>query len=803
MNIESARYVPLFEKRLKILKPRINLVTYNKINTLLQRRLIRYLIQAVVAGLLSRFVLPGGVSPAGIAFALIRSERSFQEQLFILSGIFVGILSTVNLRQASLICGSLLILFLARNYYFKDQKSFKNRVKYVGFWIVLRLIVSIIGQTTIVDLLKTGYEILACLGLTGFFKKGFAFIDNPLKISKFALFSAVLIVAVVIGGIQGNNLETRFVTEVAVALIIMITSFIGGGGVGAIMGIAIALTLGLTTGGVLLLIALYSVSGLLGGILKDLGRWGVICGASLGLYIILKQPQFEPVVIEHVIPWGIGMAAFVLVPKQFLSQVSNYIPEDDNFETISEKQRNLEEIVSSRLNELAAAFAEISKNFNEREAVGNEPKMDLYSMLDQVCTELCQHCNGYESCWGEHFYATYREMFDLIALSEINGELNSYQLKGRLSKSCFQQYKLVNTINKLLEHHQTNNYWQRKFEGNKLFLSEQLQGVSDFITSLAGEITKDSSFKAEIENKVKNSLNQIGSSVKDIVITSFGNNGLEIKVKKQSCCQRQECQCLIVPMISKLMEQEYMVWEKQCQVDPDNCAFCLIPKHRYEIKTAVCKESKDGNEFCGDSHALHELKDGYFAAILSDGMGHGRKAARESNSTVNILERLLDTGIDRRFAVKMVNSMMSLRSPEESFATVDLALIDLYSGVAEFLKIGAAATYVKRGRDVCVIESTSLPAGILNSVDVEKTVLTLQPGDLIVMVTDGIVDSKPDLAGKEEWLKRALTKVEVVGPEALAEYILNLARINQDGNPKDDMTVIVLQVADKNVGEEE
>ena len=123
--------------------------------------------------------------------------------------------------------------------------------------------------------------------------------------------------------------------------------------------------------------------------------------------------------------------------------------------------------------------------------------------------------------------------------------------------------------------------------------------------------------------------------------------------------------------------------------------------------------------------------------------------------------------------------------------------LDLYNGHAEFIKIGAASSFVKRGKEVWSIKSTSLPAGILNSVDLERTIVTLQPGDLIIMATDGVIDSKVNHSDKEDWMVRALRQVEVVGPEALGEYLLSLAKINQEGIPKDDMTVIVLQLQEK------
>ncbi|HEX2953996.1 MAG TPA: SpoIIE family protein phosphatase, partial [Bacillota bacterium] len=440
----------------------------------------------------------------------------------------------------------------------------------------------------------------------------------------------------------------------------------------------------------------------------------------------------------------------------------------------------------------------LAKSFNE--APEEEPaarKMDLYTMLDQVCVKNCQQCNGYETCWGENFYATYRELFDLLALAELYGEVNTKHLKGRLAKNCFQQFKLLTTVNQLFEKCQSDYYWRRKLDESKTFLADQLQGMAKIINKLAVEVTADPEFRMEIENQLATCLNRAGINIKEASVLGLGEQGVEIRIKQRSCNRKRECQYLMTPLISQLLGEDYSVWERNCQLENGECSYCLTPVCRYEIRTVVCKLPKDGNDTSGDDHALNEMKDGYFAAILSDGMGNGSKAAVQSLTTVSILEKLLETGVDRDFAVKMVNSVLLLRTPEESFATVDLALIDLHTGRSEFIKIGAATSYIKRGRDVWSVKSTSLPAGILNSVDLERTVVQLQPGDLVIMVTDGVIDSRIDPVGKEDWMVRALRQVEVVGPEALGEYLMNLARINQDGIPRDDMTVIVLQFMEK------
>ena len=368
------------------------------------------------------------------------------------------------------------------------------------------------------------------------------------------------------------------------------------------------------------------------------------------------------------------MAAFLFIPRRAFSYVSNYFPDGVMDLNASEKQNQLKELFLSQMNDLAGIFAELAKSFNEEQQTGsNVKKMDLYSLLDLVCSKNCQHCNGYEVCWGENFYSTYREIFDLIALAELYGEVGSKHLKGRLAKSCFQQFKLLATINQMFEKCQAEMTWQRKLDESKVFLANQLQGMSDMITNLAVEVNNDATFKYDIEDKLKHSFNRIGINVKELSVLSFRDHGLEIRVKQRCCNQNRECHYMAALMIGKLLGEEYSVWEKKCRTEEGECSYCLTPARNYEIKTTVCKVPKDGNESSGDNHALWELKDGHFVAILSDGMGHGAKASMESNTTVKILEKLIESGINRDFAVKMVNSILLLRSPDESFATVDMA----------------------------------------------------------------------------------------------------------------------------------
>ena len=767
------------------------------------KNLLKRFIRLGASFVLSQALFPGGIYPAGAGFGISSRSLPWLDKLLICIGLFGGVLYVKGIGIAAVSSGALMVGFLINGVYHHQKGSDLSVLVTWIIWSGLDLGLLLVSHMLPSISWNLAFEKVIVLILAFIFQQGLNNLADPLKRStKLAHTTLGLLTVLIACGTHNLTFDSVKFIEIIPVISLLFAAYLGGGGVGAAMGISLAIALGLSGGGLLTLAVLYGVTGFLGGFLRELGKWGTIGGVCIGLYLVSEPLRLSLVSFPDMMPWSIGMASFIVFPNRYLSQISNYFSNDNSKLPTPEKQQRLREVISNRLNGLAEIFNELATSFNSKEQNQGLLKIDLYSLLDQVCIKNCQHCNGYESCWGENFYSTYREVFDLIALAELYGAVDTSNLKGRLAKSCFQQYKLLETINHLFEKCMTDQSWQSKLDENNNFLAFQLQGIANIINNLAVEIDTDASFKSEIEDNLRCSLNRIGIHTKEVMVVTFREASLEIQIKQAPCNQKRACQYLVAPLIGKLLGENYTVWERNCQLDHGECSYCLTPERNYEVRTSVCKLAKHENESSGDNHILQSLKDGHFVAILSDGMGHGSKAAQESNATVKILEKLLETGIDRDVAVRMVNSFLLLRSPEETFATVDLVLIDLYHPRAEFIKIGAAATYVKRGREVRSIKSTSLPAGILNTVDVERTVLDLEPGDLVILVTDGVVDSKPVDPGKEDWIIRALRQVEVVGPESLGEYLLNLARINQDGAVKDDMTVVVLQLNEREIGKQ-
>ena len=163
---------------------------------------------------------------------------------------------------------------------------------------------------------------------------------------------------------------------------------------------------------------------------------------------------------------------------------------------------------------------------------------------------------------------------------------------------------------------------------------------------------------------------------------------------------------------------------------------------------------------------------------------------------LDLLEKMIDSGFEEGTTLKLANSIMLTGNQWQEPAAVDMALIDQYSGTCQFLKLGAACTYIKRGNWVECIKSTSLPMGVFQEVDMETITKKLYDGDFVIMVSDGIVDAldEPD---KEEAMGRIIMDIKTSNSKQMAMEILTRALARSKGVPEDDMTVICTGILEK------
>lgn len=210
---------------------------------------------------------------------------------------------------------------------------------------------------------------------------------------------------------------------------------------------------------------------------------------------------------------------------------------------------------------------------------------------------------------------------------------------------------------------------------------------------------------------------------------------------------------------------------------------------RYEVSAAVCQESGDGQETSGDT-VMHFKNGNKYFVILCDGMGSGRTAHEISSLAARLFAEFLCSGIDKKSAVNMINSALALNADRESFSSADILEIDLVTGEAEFLKIGSAQSFIKRGHEIEEISSSALPIGILENIKVVPQRRMLTHGDMILMVSDGIGEASSGVM-KNDWIKKLFLSGTASDGE-MAKRFLEGAKSR--AVYRDDMTSVVIRI---------
>lgn len=338
-----------------------------------------------------------------------------------------------------------------------------------------------------------------------------------------------------------------------------------------------------------------------------------------------------------------------------------------------------------------------------------------------------------------------------------------------------------------------NAAWNARMDEQRVAVATQLTEISGI---MEGAIRRayDTKEDPSLERKLKRSLHKKGILLKKAYIYENENQKKEVyltlRTKKKCCIPNKE----VAEKLSDILGTSMMpAHDARAFVRNEYTNTCFLEKTNFEVVYGMERCVGDYQQISGDSFSFLQREDGQFLASLSDGMGTGLNAYQESERVVDLLEQFLEAGFSKETAVKMINSALVLRTDGKTFSTIDISSIDLYSGVCEFLKIGAATSFIRRGNWVETITSTSLPAGIFQKTDFEKTCRKLYDGDMVVMVTDGVLDVLP-VEHQEKLMKDIILEHPTNNPKELADYIISRVRQYKNGRFCDDMTVLVIGI---------
>lgn len=569
---------------------------------------------------------------------------------------------------------------------------------------------------------------------------------------------------------------------------ILLTGYKYGAGYGALAGAACGIILALKTGEINQ-IGYLCMLGIVAGTFRELGRLATIFMYSAGVIILGELYKNSQLGLSGMGPLASSAILFLLLPKNIIFKVNS--GDEDGEEDVFIKQ-NIQNVARSKLRDFSESFHSLSSTFasisEKRTALSKHDKTQIFN---EVSEHLCKDCSNCDICWKNHFYETYQGAYHILDTVEQNGTIALSEVPAEFAGRCIFLEKFLAETKRVYEVAKLNLSWHNRMAESREAIAGQLSEVANIIDDFSLDLYKIAKTPESSKNHLIYHLKANHIVVDRIAIFEKRNNKQEIymtaRTERGRCITTKEAAGIISEAFGKRMRPA-----DSCKnvITRDYETFVFVEDANYTVYTGMSRMNKEGSRISGDNYSFIHPEPGTVVMALSDGMGTGESACEESESVVELLEKFMEAGFRKESAVKLINSILLLRSEEQSFSSIDMTVINLYTGFCDFIKIGASTTFIKREDYVETITCATLPAGIINQVDYDVITKKLYDGNFVIMVTDGVIDCIPGIE-KEKYLREFILNLKTNNPQEIANAVLNQA-LELNGNvPKDDMTVLV------------
>ena len=707
-------------------------------------------------------------------------------------------------------------LFIIKPRYNEQERNEKIKIgKNVFLASILIGILQISMETfTLYDVLSTITLAIITLVFYKIFVNSLVVVKEFYKNRAFSIeevIGASLLLAIAVGAFGDLNIYGFNIRNVFSILIVMILGWKNGILVGATSGVTIGVTLGVISGSEPIMIASYAISGMIAGILNRFGKIGVVIGFALGNIVLAYVSNGYTVELIHFKEILVASIGLLLVPKNLQIDLEEFIGNSKFLPYSSGRALNKSKEVAESLNNVSKAIENIAGTYEEDKENKDIKINKQYEENKKIfIAELLNNLENYKenmlyddisNVKGDIIDKIFKLLIDKQEISrkellQVFADCNSYiigfedkDISKKLEENIMQ---IVRTINISYAQSKSDFIWKKKIEQNNKNVGKQLKDVSKAIGSMAKNLEKDIEQEGNFireRQEIISLLEQKEIIIQDIAIKKENRYIIEMYLSENIEKSKIE---LIEKILTKTLGEK-IVLNQEATVGKK---LEFISEDKYVMALGIANKTKTKSDISGDSTLTIRLKDGKYLIAISDGMGSGKEAKKSSTEALQLLENLLLSGFDKNISLELINNSLINRN-KESYASLDIAIVDLYIGNVEFIKSAACPTYIKQGKRVQMVKSNSLPTGILEGSKIQTFDKDIEQGDIMVFCSDGVLDSNVEYKNKELWIKYLLEDIETTNTQKIANLIVEEATDNNYGIAKDDMSVMVCKFRKK------
>lgn len=563
-------------------------------------------------------------------------------------------------------------------------------------------------------------------------------------------------------------------------LLVMAVGYRSGMLAGCAAGIALGVAMDLTGTAMPQYLVCYAFSGLFSAVFTKRGRFiftlaFMLCNALVVLWI-----RSNPLPVGMLFEGFAAAVIFMILPASLLQKAALLSPS-----TVGKGETGLRVYSARRIQHIGEAFRDLHDTI-QRSLEEITEDNEAAKVFDRAADAVCVSCEHKSSCWHRDYLDTVAVMNEVAPTMLSRGQLKLEDLPDRFVEKCPSTYAFLTAVNSELRALLYRRQFRSRLAEHRTAAFGQYADMARVLEDAAAELRAGGGADPLAERRLLRYLQNMDI---DCDVSVFRDRSGRLRAMLES---GQLVELLKDPgYLGKLSS---VLGVRLCQPDVDSVVregkMTLLQAEPLAVSVGIAAVKKKGEGCSGDRGTYFKTDQGVLCVILSDGMGSGEAAARESVATVRILERFLKAGVEPGTAMKVLNSVMLLKNSEEwGFATADLLCVDLFTGESCFYKYGAAPSYVRNGKAVRRIKGKSLAVGLAGGDGAAPDVLRMQmhPGSLAVIVSDGVLIQDDDA-----WLREMMRAWE-------GEEIRELAKETLQGAVKqygcvDDMTVLAVRL---------
>lgn len=754
----------------------------------------------VLSFFVSRICLFNSYYCVGIAYVgcmYFNKEMRRWSELFALLGLIS--LGTLDFNVARY--GLMLILIAASRKVLDSLKvecDFKNQLYIVGIgFLVINCLSYLTQSVSLYKLIVSLLEGAVVVGLMSILQLSVKIIYKKKEgaLSEYELASIALLLALFICGCIDFYVTVPlagkiYFRDVLIFIILIGSLYLGGMGSGTIISIIVSSVLVIIGYIPSSFVTIYVFATLVGGLFNHLERIGIIFAMTLGL--LLSFALFNNKIVDPTIMGAFCVASVIslILPRSYFGIASWY--EGEKAAQMDYHLHDLQGMVSERLKKFSAAFSSLARQFENisRKNFALEIS-DMNEMIEATGESMCKDCAMRHFCWEEYLQDTYRSCYQMLRVLDKQGSIKEGDIPEQFKKACINAESFAFTMGMVLDVHKNDCKWHENFNEARRMIGQQFTGVAESIHDLSVRVDETLSFDEALESRVRRELLQLGVYTRDIMVLKVEDKNKEVYLY---CNYKGEADYKerVQRGIEKALEMELEIKKYEYFLEEAYCYFEFSEKRRFRLASSVQFSAKE--EVSGDVYSYLELDNGTYLMALADGMGSGKLAKRESEMTIELLEKFLEAGFGSEVVIRLINSALVLKSDVECSSTIDAILIDEYTGIATFYKAGASSSFILRDGEVITVKASSLPIGILSEVDLICFKKQLRDGDILIMVTDGMLEDRDIASDRETTFKHFILESHSNSPEYLARFLMDKTKTLLASEQNDDMTILVTRI---------